>query len=106
MRSGDLRQRIEIQIPTRALNSINELIDTYTTQDTVWGAIEPLSGNRLILAQQSNSQVQGLIRIRYRKGIVPRMRLKVENRYFQIISIVDRDELHKEIQLFYKEIVE
>jgi SPP1 family predicted phage head-tail adaptor len=105
MRAGDLKQRIELQIPSRSQNSMGEWIDTFATQATVWGAIEPLSGNRLFLAQQANSQIQGVVRIRYRSGVVPTMKLKFGQRYFQILAIIDRDEEHKELQLFYKEII-
>ena len=103
MRSGELNKRIELQIPTRSQSS-GEWIDTYTTQATIWGAIEPLSGNRLFLAQQANSQIQGVIRIRYRKDVTPKMRVKYNNRYFQIISIINKDESNKELQLWYREI--
>jgi len=55
-------------------------------------------------ANQPNSEVQGMIRIRDRTGVLPTMRLKVEERYFQILGIIDRDERHKELQILYKEI--
>jgi SPP1 family predicted phage head-tail adaptor len=103
MRAGELKQRIELQIPTRSQSS-GEWIDTYTTQATIWGAVEPLSGNRLFLAQQANSQVQGVVRIRYRSGVTPKMRLKLGERIFQIISIINRDEANEELQLWYREI--
>lgn len=103
MRSGELKQRIELQIPTRSQSS-GEWLDTFTTQATIWGAIEPLSGNRLFLAQQANSQIQGVCRIRYREGVTPRMRLKFGTRIFQIVSIINRDEANQELQLWYREI--
>ena len=103
MRSGELRHRIELQTNTPVANAIDELVDTYTTFATVWGAIEPLSGNRLFLAQQADSQIQGVVRIRYRKDVVPTMRIKFGSRYLQIISIIDREERHQELQVMYKE---
>ena len=104
MRAGELKQRIELQSPYRSLNSMNELIDTYTTKATIWAAIEPLTGNRLFMAQQANSEVQGICRIRYRTDVNPLMRIKYGNRYFQIKVIIDRDELNKELHLLYQEI--
>ena len=105
MRAGDLNKRIELQMPTRSISS-GETIEAFTTHATVWAALEPFSGNRLFLAQQANSEVQGICRIRYRAGVVPKMRIKYMDRYFQIISIVDRDEDNAEIQLLYKEILQ
>ncbi len=105
MRAGDLNKRIELQLPARSISS-GETVDTFSTTATVWAAIEPLSGNRLFLAQQANSEGQGIIRLRYRTGVVPKMRIKYPDRYFQIISIIDRNEDNAELQLLYKEIAQ
>ncbi len=103
MRIGELKQRIELQIPSRSQNSIGEWVDTFVTQATIWAAIEPLSGNRLFQAQQANSQVQGIIRIRYRSNIEPTMRIKQGERIFKILSIINLNEANEELHLLYKE---
>lgn len=103
MKAGELRHRIEFQTNTPTANSMGEYVDTYTTLATVWGAVEPLSGSLLFSAQQTNSEVQGRVRIRYRDDIEPDMRMYFDSRYFKILSIIDYQERHQELQILYKE---
>jgi SPP1 family predicted phage head-tail adaptor len=105
MRAGELRHRITLQTNTPTANSVGEFVDTWTDFVTVSAAVEPLTGNRLFAAEQANSLVQGMVRIRYLAGVVATMRIVFGTRYFQIISIIDRDEKHRELQLLYKEII-
>lgn len=103
MKAGDFRHRIIIQIPQRSKNTMGEWIDTFTTWQTVWAAIEPLAGSRLFQAQQANSEVTGIVRIRYLRGLLPTMRLSYEGRIFTIMSIVQPKETRNEIQIYYME---
>jgi SPP1 family predicted phage head-tail adaptor len=103
MRTGLLRNRITIQIPTRTKNDFGEWVKSWADWVTVWSAIEPNQGKRFFEAAQANSEVQGIIRIRYRAGILPTMRVKYGDRIFQIISIVHPQERMRELHIFYKE---
>ena len=106
MRAGELRHRITLQKNNPAPNSIGEAVDTWTDLATVWAAIEPLSGNRLFQAQQANSEIQGVVRIRYRSDVLATMRIVHIARYFQVLSIIDTEERHQELHLFYKELAD
>ena len=106
MRAGELRQHVELQVPTRSQNTMNEWIDTFATQATVWGAIQPLSGRLLFSAQQANSEVEGRVVIRYRRDVKPSWRIKFGNRYFKILSIINSQEDKEELQLLYREIID
>ncbi|MFA5374131.1 MAG: phage head closure protein [Candidatus Omnitrophota bacterium] len=103
MNAGELRQRLELQAPITSTNDMLEVIHTFATQATVWGAVEPLSGNLLFTAQQTDSEVQGRVRIRYRSDIQPTWRIKYGNRYLQILSIINPNERNRELHLLYKE---
>lgn len=103
MKAGDLKHRLELQAPIISANDMLETIQTYTTQATVWGAVEPLSGNLLFNAQQANSEAQGRIRIRYRSDIQPTWRVKYGNRYLKILSIINPFERNQELHILYKE---
>jgi len=103
MNAGELRQRLELQAPINSTNDMLEVIQTFATQATVWGAVEPLSGNLLFTAQQADSEVQGRVRIRYRSDIQPTWRIKYGNRYLQILSIINPNERNRELYLLYKE---
>jgi SPP1 family predicted phage head-tail adaptor len=103
IRAGELRHRLTFQSNLPTANSFGEFADTWTDFVTVYGAIEPLSGQLLFTAQQANSQVQGRIRIRYRSDITATMRVKFGTRYFKILSIINQSEKHEELQILYKE---
>lgn len=103
MKAGKLKQRIELQVPVISVNDMLEPFQSYITQATVWGAVEPLSGNLLFNAQQANSEVQGRVRIRYRSDIQPTWRIKYGDRYLKIISIINPLDSNQELHLLYKE---
>ena len=103
MRAGLLRHRLTIQIPGKSQNDFGEWIESWNDWATVWGSIEPNLGKRYFEAKQANSEVQGLIRIRYRSGVLPTMRVKYGNQIFKIISIVHPFEKKQELHILYKE---
>jgi len=103
MRTGLLRNRITIQEAYKEKNDFGEWIIIYRDWATIWAAIEPNQGKRYFEAAQANSEVQGIIRIRYRSGVLPTMRVKYCDRIFQIISIVHPQERMRELHIFYKE---
>ena len=103
MRAGLLRHRLTIQIPSKSTNDFGEWIESWNDWATVWGSIEPNLGKRYFEAKQANSDVQGLIRIRYRTGLLPTMRVKYGNQIFKIISIVHPFEKKQELHILYKE---
>ena len=103
MQSGRLRHRVIIQIPARTKNAFDEWTESWQTWATVWASIEPLRGKRYFDAKQANSEVEGIIRIRYRDGILPTMRVMYGSRIFRIISIIHPKEQRQELNIFYKE---
>jgi len=103
MRAGELRHKITLQQPTRARNSFNEFETTHTDVADVWAAIEWGSGRRYLEASQLNSEIQGVIRIRYRSDIQPEWRIKYRSRYIQILSIINFYERDRELWLNCKE---
>ena len=52
MRAGRLRHRLVLQSKSEARDAYGGAIITWSTQDTVWGAIEPLSGNEYFAQDQ------------------------------------------------------
>lgn len=106
MRAGELRHRITIQ---RAVEVSDDLkTPTVTWQDvaTVWAAVEPLSGREYLLAQNVNAELTVRIRIRYRPGVTPGMRVLYNGRVFDIQAVIDVEERHRELQLMCKEILD
>lgn len=103
MRTGPLRHRIVIQKPTRVKNAFDEWVDDWEDWATVWAAVEPLRGSRYFAAKQASSEVEGTVRMRYRDGVEPTMRIKFGERYLKIISVVNPSERRRELEILYKE---
>lgn len=100
MRAGKLRHRWTIQQQTPATqNSLGEETSPWADVATVWCSVEPLSGREFFSAQATQSEVTHTVTMRYRSGIVPKMRLTKDARVLDIQSVADVTERHRELQL-------
>jgi SPP1 family predicted phage head-tail adaptor len=77
MKAGDLRQRVDFQKSGLVQDPASG--DMVPGWEPVWtnvpASVEPLSARDLIAAQAAQSQASGRIRIRYRVGVLPTMRI-------------------------------
>lgn len=100
MRAGRLKQRVRIQ-------EFVEVVDEYGTpigsdwEDVaiVWASVEPLRGREYIQLQNTQAELTTRIRIRYQPGITPAMRVLYDDRKFNIQSVIDPEERHRELEL-------
>lgn len=99
MRAGLLRQRVALQAPQKSRNGMGEQIVTWQTVATIWASVQPLSGRELTSLRAELADVTARIRIRYRSGIMPEMRIVHGSAVYNIASIVDVDELRREIEI-------
>ena len=102
MRAGTMRNKVVIQSLTTSQDAYGGVTESWATFDTVWADIQYLTGNELWRAQQANSQAQGKVKIRYRTGILPTMRVKHGDDYLEIISVLPADNKGKELELLFK----
>ena len=103
MRAGELRHRVTIQQKSVTRNTFGEEVVTWQDVATVWAAIEPLRGREFFESQQVNAEVTTRIRIRYRPGITPTMRVVFGNRVFDIQAVINVDERNRELHLMCRE---
>lgn len=103
MRTGGLDKRITLQKPVYNRNSFNELEASYIRAATVWGSFLAQSGRLVYEAKQANSEVQGVVRIRYNADIQPDWRLQYGTRILKILSIINIREQDRELLIAYKE---
>jgi len=106
MRAGPLRKRVAIEQATETQDSQNEPIVTWTVYKYRWASIEPVRGNERYLSQEKLASVTHKIRIRYTEGVTPKMRINWAGRLFEIESIVDPFERHRDMQLMCTEYVD
>lgn len=106
MQAGRLRHRIAIQSASESLDDFGSTTKVWSTDTTVWGHVEPLSGQEKFEAQQVVGEVTHKITTRYySSGITPDMRLVYDSRTFEILSVIDVREHNRAMELLCKEMV-
>ena len=103
VRAGQLRNLVTIQSRQLVPNAQNERIQTYTDLITVWASIQGGVGREFWQAKQLNSEISGIMRIRYLAGIKPTMRVTFGNRIFEIVTVSDPNGRRRELVISYKE---
>jgi SPP1 family predicted phage head-tail adaptor len=102
MQAGRLKHRVVVQhlvTGSPQYTPSGETSREWTDLVTVWASIEPLRGRELFAAQEHAAETEVRIRIRYREGIVPAMRVYHEDKYYDILSVIDPDYKHRELEL-------
>ena len=106
MRIGGLKHRVTLQSYTAASDGMGGEISTWITQRAnVPAAIWPVSAAEQVRAGAPTMTLTHRIQIRYYDGIKASWRIKFGTRYFSIVSIVDKDERHVQIDLLCREVV-
>lgn len=104
MKAGTLRHRVTLQRLVSAQGASGDLAQSWADVTTVYAAVEPLSGREYWQAQQVAAETSIRVRIRYRQGVEPTMRVLYGSRILEILGIVDLEERHVELQLMCREI--
>ena len=73
--AGLLTQRITIQVASANVDVLGQRVDSWTTFATVWAQAQPLRGNELFAAGQTQSEAEVRFRIRYLAGVTSAMRV-------------------------------
>lgn len=103
---GILNKRIIIQSPPTAKDSYGAPTGDWTDYKTVWASINPIVGKEYFSAETVNNEITHKIRIRYIPGVKPSMRVKYNDRYFEIVGPpINYKEANIELQLMCKELV-
>ena len=104
MRAGKLNKKVSIETLTTVVST-----DGGTKEDwqsfvsDAWAAIEPLRGREYFDAAANQTEVDHRIRMRYRKGVKPSMRVVHKKRVFDIQSVIDIRTDGRELHLMCKE---
>jgi len=70
---------------------------------TVRASVEPLQGREYFSGPFQMGENIVRVRIRYIEGVTRKMRIRYGNRVFDIYSVIDSMESHRELQLMCKE---
>lgn len=72
---------------------------------TLWAAVEPLRGREFFAAKELNADITLRIRVRYRDGITPKMRLVDGDHIYLIQAVINPEMRGIELQLMCQEFV-
>lgn len=108
MQGGRLRQRVAIQQESITRDTFGAETITWAAVATVWAAVLPgSSGERYIAtADITQAEISHTVRIRYRAGLGPTLRVLWGSRVLQILSVVDPTGRQAELVLLCREIVD
>lgn len=101
------RHRITFQEFTETTNENGFPAEDWTDVKTVWAMIKTDSNTKYrefyeAAAEHSEKIIRFIVR--YTTGINPKMRISYKERIFQIIAVVNDDELNKTLTIIAKEV--
>lgn len=95
-----LRQRIVIEAPTYEQDSSGEQVPSWDDYAAVAAAAEPTRGREFFAAAGIHAEAPMLFVIRYLNGVTPLMRVVYDGDTWEIKSVVDWREQHREMHLY------
>src|SRR5574341_254423 len=99
MRIGDLRQRITLESPTLTGDAMGSSMMVWADEGTVWAAVWPISAQEQIQSAGTAMVATHRVQMRYRSDLLPTWRVKFGERYLAIVSLVNRNELNRTLDL-------
>ena len=103
---GKLNKRVVIQQPSTLKDDYGQsIMDAWEDFKTVWAEVSPIVGREYFAAETVNSEITHKVRLRYRTGITPDMRIKYGDRILSIQSVINYKEMDVELQLMCKELI-
>lgn len=108
MQGGRLRQRITIQQESVTRDTFGAESITWAAVATVWASVLPgSSGERYVsTVELHQAEISHTVRIRYRAGLGPTLRVVWGSRVLPILSVVDPTGRQAELVLLCREIVD
>ena len=104
--AGEFKHVVTIQDQTGSTNSYGEATDEdWTDFSKTRAGIYPISGREFFFCFQVNSEITHKVNMRYISGVKPNMRIKFNDRFFEIISVINFQEGNKLLQLLCKELI-
>lgn len=105
MQAGRLRERVTIQRQSVTRDDYGGEVIAWVNVKTVWASILPRSSAERFISgsAQELSKISHTVRVRYRSGITPKMRLAWGSRVLYVETITDPDGRRRELVLMCEE---
>jgi SPP1 family predicted phage head-tail adaptor len=83
----DYRHKIDFLQRVTGQDDYGEPVDTWTNYKTgIWASYEPLLGNEFFTAHTTDNKVEAKFNMRYVEGVTSKMRLRFNNKDYEIIG--------------------
>lgn len=105
MRTASLRHKIILEHRMISFNSYGEENDEWQTYQEAYCAIEPMRGSEAFVSKQLYHKNTLKLKMRFISGVTTHMRIKCNERIFEILEIVNPYERNKELILTCSEVV-
>lgn len=97
--AGRLSQRVTLQQRTAGVDALGQELTTWSDVATLWAEVQPLRGREYFAAGQLQSAVDVRVRIRWRAGVVPTMRVVWRGEPMEIVSVIEPDAAKVSLEL-------
>jgi SPP1 family predicted phage head-tail adaptor len=105
MNPGLFRHRITFQEFIETTNENGFPVQEWIDVKTAWAMIKTLQGREYYEAATTQNENNVRFVIRYTTGINPDMRINYKERTFEILSVINDDELNKTLTIIAKEVM-
>lgn len=99
-----MNRRITLQTVTRTPDGGGGYTETPVDVATVWASVEPLMGKQQVEAMQTGLQRPHRFRMRWRAGVDGSTRIAYAGRRFDITSVTDAADGHRELVILADEV--
>jgi len=89
MNPGELRERVVIQSPSEAVNSLGETVLSWGTFAERWASVEGVSAREALAAGQMDVTISHKVKMRYLDGLTQKMRILWRGRTLEIVSLLE-----------------
>jgi SPP1 family predicted phage head-tail adaptor len=103
MQAGKLRHRVTIEEATLTRDGFGGQVETWAEWITCWASVEPLQGREFLEGRREEAGVDTRIRIRYRSGVLPGMRVTWGDHTYDIESVIEPESRRRELVLMCRE---
>lgn len=104
MRTGLMRRVVTIRTNTQTPDGMGGYTETPTDVANIPARVEPMEGRELLLAQQTVGDRPYRFTLRYRSGMTGAKVVIYDGRTFDIKSVMDPEERHRELIITANEV--
>lgn len=102
MRASELRHRITVQRRSKSEDALGQQVLAWVDVALIHAKVEQLAGRELMTASAERAENTARITIRYRAGVVEKMRILYGAIVYDITSVSDIDGRRRELEIMVK----